>query len=48
MFVLGSMIIIAWVFCFFYYGDAIPRNINIAMVIAGLFTMGWGLLAGKR
>lgn len=48
MFVLGAMIILAWVFCFFYYGDMIPQNISVGMIIGGLFTMGWGLLTGKR
>ncbi len=48
MFILGAFILIAWVFCFFYYGDLIPRNWSVAMVIGGLFSMGWGLLKGKH
>jgi hypothetical protein len=48
MFFLGAVIILGWVFCFFYYGDMIPQNVSVAMIIGGLFTMGWGLLTGKR
>ncbi len=48
MFTLGSLIIIAWVFGFFYYGEAIPDNVTVGMVIGGLFTMGWGLLSGRH
>ncbi len=48
MFLLGSFIIIAWVFCNFYYADALPRNYSVGMMFAGLFTMGWGLLKGKQ
>ncbi len=48
MFFLGVVVIIAWIFCFFYYEDLIPRNINVGMMMAGLFMMGWGLLKGKN
>jgi hypothetical protein len=48
MFTLGGFILTAWVFCFFYYGDTLPRNWSVGMVIGGLFTMGWGLLKGKN
>lgn len=48
MFVLGAFITLSWIFCFFYYGDFLPRNLMVGMMIAGLFSMGWGLLAGKR
>ncbi len=48
MFILGAFILMAWVFGFFYYGDEIPRNVSVAMVIGGLFSMGWGLLKGKH
>ena len=48
MFILGAFILIAWVFCFFYYPDEIPRNWSVGMVISGLFSMGWGLLKGKH
>ena len=49
MFILGAIIILSWLFCFFYYGEEfMPRNVMVAMMIAGLFSMGWGLLVGKR
>ena len=48
MFIFGAFILIAWAFCFLYYGDSIPRNWNVGMVIGGLFSMGWGLLKGKH
>ena len=48
MFFLGIVVIITWIFCFFYYEDLIPRNINVAMMMTGLFMMGWGLLRGKN
>jgi hypothetical protein len=40
--------ILSWLFCFFYYGEILPRNVMVGMLIVGLFSMGWGLLAGKR
>ena len=48
MFVLGVLIILSWLFCFVYYDDILPRDVNVGMVIAGLFTMGYGLLRGKN
>ena len=48
MFLLGSFITIGWVFCNFYYEDAMPRSWNVGMMFAGLFTMGYGLLKGKQ
>lgn len=48
MFLLGAFIIMSWIFCFFYYEDMLPNQVTVGMIIAGLFTMGWGLLAGKR
>jgi len=49
MFILGALILISWVFCFFYYGDGfLPRNVMVGTMIAGLFCMGWGLLTGRR
>ena len=47
MFFIGAIIIIAWIFSFFYYEDLVPRNVNVGMMMAGLFCMGWGLLRGK-
>ena len=47
MFLLGSLVTLSWVFCTFYYEDALPRNWSVAMMISGLFLMGWGLLKGK-
>lgn len=48
MFILGAFITLAWLFCFFYYGEFLPRNIFVGMMIAGLSCMGWGLMVGKR
>ena len=48
MFILGAATLLAWVFCFFYYGEMFPRNLMVAMMIFGLFSMGWGLLTGRR
>ncbi len=48
MFVLGIVIIVSWLFCFVYYEDIFPRNVNVGLVIAGLVSMGWGLLKGKN
>jgi len=48
MFLLGSFILIAWVFYNFYYADALPRNWSVYMMFAGLFSMGYGLLKGKQ
>jgi hypothetical protein len=48
MFILGIFITIGWIFCTFYYGDVMPRNVMIGVMISGLFSMGWGLLTGRR
>ena len=48
MFLLGSIILISWVFCNFYYEDMLPRSWSVYMMFAGLFAMGWGLLKGKQ
>lgn len=48
MFILGVFIILAWIFSFFYYDDMVPQTVSVGMIIAGLFSMGWGLLVGKR
>jgi hypothetical protein len=48
MFIFGALVILSWLFCFFYYGEIFPRNMMVGMLIVGLFSMGWGLLAGKR
>ena len=49
MFIFGIFIILAWLFITFYYGgDMFPRNVMIGMMITGLFSMGWGLLTGKK
>lgn len=48
MFIFGTLVILSWLFCFFYYGELLPRNVMVGMLIVGLFSMGWGLLAGKR
>ena len=48
MFIFGAFILIAWVFGVFYYGDEIPRNWSVGMMMGGLFSMGWGLLKGKN
>lgn len=47
MFILGIFLTLSWVFCFFYYPNEIPRNANVALMISGLFSMGYGLLRGK-
>jgi hypothetical protein len=47
MFILGIFLILGWLFGFFYYADLMPRYVSVGMVIAGLFSMGWGLLKGK-
>ncbi len=48
MFLIGIIITLAWIFSFFYYEDMVPRNVSIGMMMAGLFSMGWGLLKGKN
>jgi len=48
MFLLGGALLASWVFCFFYYEDAIPRTIMVGMMVGGLFSMGWGLLTDKK
>ncbi len=48
MFILGVLLTVSWIFCFFYYENMIPRNAMVALMISGLFTMGWGLLKGKH
>lgn len=49
MFILGSIITLSWLFIFFYYGEGfLSRNVMVGMMIAGLFSMGWGLLTGRR
>ena len=48
MFALGIAIILTWLFCFVYYDDILPRDVTIGLVIAGLFSLGWGLLKGKN
>ncbi len=48
MFIFGALVILSWLFCFFYYDEALPRTVMVGMLIAGLFSMGWGLLAGRR
>jgi hypothetical protein len=48
MFILGVFLTLGWIFCFFYYDNMIPRDWMVAILISGLFTMGWGLLKGKR
>lgn len=48
MFIFGALMTGAWLFCFFYYGEFMPRNVMVGMLIAGLFSMGWGLLTGRR
>ena len=48
MFILGVFITLSWIFCFFYYEAMIPRNIMVAMMVSGLFTMGYGLLRGRQ
>jgi hypothetical protein len=48
MFILGIMITAGWLFCFFYYGEVFPRQIMVATLIAGLFSMGYGLLTSRN
>jgi len=48
MFILGIFLTLSWIFCFFYYDNVIPRNMMVALMISGLFTMGYGLLKGNR
>ncbi len=47
MFKLGVLIIAVWIYCFFYY-DNLPLNVSFAMMLSGLFTMGWGLLSERK
>ena len=47
MFIIGAIVTLLWVFCFFYYGDMRPRNWSVGAVIVGLASMGWGLLRGR-
>ena len=46
MFKLGAVILIVWGYCFFC--QELPMKISVAMMISGLFSMGWGLLSEKR
>ena len=46
MFKIGAVILIVWGYCFFC--QELPLKISVAMMISGLFTMGWGLLSEKR
>jgi len=46
MFKLGAVLLIVWAYCFFC--QDLPVKISFAMMIGGLFTMGWGLLSEKR
>ncbi len=47
MFLLGVFITLGWLFMNFYYGDSLPRNVSVGIMMAGLFITGWGLLKGK-
>ena len=47
MFLLGVFITLGWLFMNFYYGDALPRNVSVGIMMSGLFITGWGLLKGK-
>jgi hypothetical protein len=46
MFKIGAMILIVWAYCFFC--QDLPMKVSFAMMISGLFSMGWGLLSEKR
>ncbi len=46
MFKLGALILIAWGYCFFC--QDLPLKVSLAMMVGGLFSMGWGLLSEKR
>jgi len=46
MFKLGAALLIVWGYCFFYQN--LPTNVSFAMMMGGLFTMGWGILSEKR
>ena len=46
MFKLGALILIVWTYCFFY--QDLPLKVSVAMMIGGLFSMGWGLLSEKK
>ena len=46
MFKIGALILIVWGYCFFYQN--LPLKISMAMIMSGLFTMGWGLMSEKK
>ena len=48
MFLLGVFITLGWLFMNFYYGDSLPRNVSVGIMMSGLFITGWGLLTESR
>jgi hypothetical protein len=46
MFKLGAVLLIVWGYCFF--AQDLPLKVSVAMMMAGLFSMGWGLLSEKK
>ena len=46
MFKLGALILIVWAYCWFC--QDLPLKVSVAMMIGGLFSMGWGLLSEKK
>jgi hypothetical protein len=46
MFRIGALILIVWAYCFFCQN--LPLKVSVAMMIGGLFSMGWGLLSEKK
>ncbi len=47
MFKLGAILLIVWGYCFFCQPE-LPLKASLAMMVSGLFSMGWGLLREKR
>ena len=46
MFKLGALILVVWTYCFFC--QDLPLKVSVAMMIGGLFSMGYGLLSEKK
>lgn len=46
MFKIGGVILAVWTYCFFC--QELPMKVSVAMMISGLFSMGWGLLRERK
>ena len=46
MFKIGALILIVWGYCFFC--QDLPLKVSMAMMLSGLFAMGWGLLSERK